>query len=84
MKTLLLFFLFAPLLLWAKPEIIKPKVKTPTSFAIVVDKQSYDRVKSSIEAYRDAIERDGLANVMVTAMDMVKTQKDKYLNIYEL
>ena len=55
MKTLLLFFLFAPLLLWAKPEIIKPKVKTPTSFAIVVDKQSYDRVKSSIEAYRDAI-----------------------------
>lgn len=45
MKTLLLFFLFAPLLLWAKPEIIKPKVKTPTSFAIVVDKQSYDRVK---------------------------------------
>jgi len=46
MKRLLLFFLFAPLLLWAKPEIIKPKVKTPTSFAIVVDKQSYDRVKS--------------------------------------
>ena len=65
MKTLLLFFLFAPLLLWAKPEIIKPKVKTPTSFAIVVDKQSYDRVKSSIEAYRDAIERDGLATYIL-------------------
>ena len=65
MKTLLLFFLFAPLLLWAKPEIIKPKVKTPTSFAIVVDKQSYDRVKSSIEAYRDAIERDGIATYIL-------------------
>ena len=48
MKTLLLFFLFAPLLLWAKPEIIKPKVKTPTSFAIVVDKQTYDRGKASV------------------------------------
>lgn len=52
-------------MLWAKPEIIKPKVKTPTSFAIVVDKQSYDRVKSSIEAYRDAIERDGLATYIL-------------------
>ena len=65
MKTLLLFFLFAPLLLWAKPEIIKKKVKTPTSFAIVVDMESYDRVKSSIEAYRDAIERDGLATYIL-------------------
>ena len=25
-----------------------------------------------------------MVNVMVTAMDMVKIQKDKYLNIYEL
>ena len=65
MKTLLLFFLFAPLLLWAKPEIIKPKVKTPTSFAIVVDKQSYARVKSAIEASRDAIDRDGLATYIL-------------------
>lgn len=65
MKTLLVFFLFAPVLLWAKTEIIKPTVKTSTSFAIVVDRQSYDRVKSSVEAYRDAVERDGLATYIL-------------------
>lgn len=30
-------------------------------FAIVVDRQSYDKVRTAVEAYRDAIEKDGLA-----------------------
>lgn len=38
-----------------------PKVKTSTAFAIVVDRQSYDKVRTAVEAYRDAIEKDGLA-----------------------
>lgn len=40
-----------------KPEMIRPKVKTSTAFAIVVDRQSYDKVRTAVEAYRDAIER---------------------------
>lgn len=41
--------------------MIRPKVKTSTAFAIVVDRQSYDKVRTAVEAYRDAIEKDGLA-----------------------
>ena len=65
MKIFILLLLFAPLFLWAKPETIRPKVKTPTSFAIVVDRESYNHTQASIEAYRDAIERDGLATYIL-------------------
>lgn len=61
MKSILLLLCLLPLWSWAKPEIIPPKVKTSTAFAIVVDRQSYAKVKPAVEAYRDAIEQDGLA-----------------------
>ncbi|MFR7824147.1 MAG: hypothetical protein ACLU30_13840 [Odoribacter splanchnicus] len=61
MKSLLLLLWLLPLWSWAKPEMIRPKVKTSTAFAIVVDRQSYDKVRTAVEAYRDAIEKDGLA-----------------------
>ena len=61
MKALLLLLWLLPLWSWAKPEMIRPKVKTSTAFAIVVDRQSYDKVRTAVEAYRDAIEKDGLA-----------------------
>ena len=60
MKALLLLLWLLPLWSWAKPEMIRPKVKTSTAFAIVVDRQSYDKVRTAVEAYRDAIEKDGL------------------------
>lgn len=56
MKALLLLLWLLPLWSWAKPEMIRPKVKTSTAFAIVVDRQSYDKVRTAVEAYRDAIE----------------------------
>ena len=59
MKALLLLLWLLPLWSWAKPEMIRPKVKTSTAFAIVVDRQSYDKVRTAVEAYRDAIEKDG-------------------------
>lgn len=61
MKRLLLLLFFIPVLLWGAPLKIKPTVKTPTSFAIFVDRMSYDRTKASLEAYRDVVEKDGLA-----------------------
>lgn len=60
MKTLLLL-LFIPVWLGAAPLKILPTVKTPTSFAIFVDRASYDRTKASLEAYRNVVEKDGLA-----------------------
>ncbi len=65
MKTWICFFLCWPLWGWAKPEVIRPKTKTPTAFAIVVDRQSYEKVRPALEAYRDAIEKDGLATYIL-------------------
>lgn len=40
--------------------IIRPSVKTPTSFAIIIDRQSYNKAKTAVEAYRNSIEADHL------------------------
>lgn len=40
-------------------QIIKPGVKTPTTFAIVVDSTSYENAKSALEAYKQSVEADG-------------------------
>jgi hypothetical protein len=41
--------------------IKKPVKKNPTSFAIIVDKVTYDRIGSAVDTYRDAVENDGLS-----------------------
>lgn len=41
-------------------EIIKPDLKSATSFAIIIDKASYAKTKSAVENYRRSIEDDGL------------------------
>lgn len=41
-------------------DVIEPSVKTPTSFAIIVDKASFDKVSESLLTYRQSIEEDGL------------------------
>ncbi|MBQ9570757.1 MAG: HEAT repeat domain-containing protein, partial [Prevotella sp.] len=46
-------------------RIIKPKVKAPTSFAIVIDQKSYDKVSAAVEAYKESIEADGLATYLL-------------------
>lgn len=61
MKTWIFLFLMSPLWLWAKPQVIRPLVKTPASFAIIIDRQSFEQARDAVEAYRDAIEKDGLA-----------------------
>lgn len=46
---------------FAKPQIVKPTVKTPTSFAIFIDRTSYDKCRNEVEEYKAAVEADGLA-----------------------
>lgn len=45
--------------------IVRPGVGGKTSFAIVVDAATYEKVKGSIEAYRNVIEGDGLGTYIV-------------------
>ena len=45
--------------------LIRPTVKTKTTFAIVVDQKSYDEAKNEIDAYRTSIEKDGLGTYLL-------------------
>ena len=45
--------------------VIKPTVKTKTTFAIVVDQKSYDAAKSEIDAYRASVENEGLGTYLL-------------------
>lgn len=63
--------LFLSLLIWVLPgfgkvKIQKPKKQHPTVFAIIVDEMTLEKTKGAIEAYRDALENDGLATYIVS------------------
>ena len=45
--------------------IVPPSVKTKTTFAIVVDKKSYDEAKNEIHAYRASVEKEGLGTYLL-------------------
>lgn len=49
----------------AAQTVIKPTIKSKTTFAIVVDKASYDEAKNEIEAYRNSIEKEGLGTYIL-------------------
>lgn len=46
-------------------RIIKPKVKTPSSFAIFIDQKSYDKTEAAVNEYKASIEADGLATYLL-------------------
>ena len=48
-------------------DITKPSVKSPTAFAIVIDKTSYDKTKAAVDAYRQCVEADGLGTYLAVA-----------------
>ncbi len=54
-----------PLFLAAEPRFIKPNHSAPSAFAIIVDKTTFQHTSAAILAYRDAVERDGLATWVV-------------------
>lgn len=49
----------------AAQTIIKPSIKTPTTFAIVTDTKSYEEAKTEIDAYRAGIENEGLGTYLL-------------------
>lgn len=52
--------------------IVKPSVKTKTTFAIVTDTKSYEEAKEEIDAYRTSVEKEGLGTYLI--VDDWKTQ----------
>ena len=45
--------------------IVKPSVKTKTTFAIVTDSKSYEEAKNEIDTYRASVENEGLGTYLL-------------------
>jgi len=45
--------------------VIDPAVKTPTSFAIIIDSTSYSKAQNAVNAYKGVIEKDNLATYII-------------------
>ena len=45
--------------------IVKPSIKTKTTFAIVTDSKSYEEAKTEIDAYRASVENEGLGTYLL-------------------
>ena len=63
--------LFLSLLIWVIPGFGKVKIQKPrsqhvTAFAIIVDEMTLEKTGGAVEAYRDALEADGLSTYIVS------------------
>lgn len=46
--------------------VIPPSVRSKTTFAIIIDRESYNQAKEEVDAYKKVIESDGLGTYIVT------------------
>ena len=64
-----------------KPTVVEPAHKQPTSFAIVIDSETYAQCRLEVDAYRAALGRDGLAVYMISSTwgspDQVRAELQK-------
>lgn len=67
MKRIIVFAGMALMLLQSPlaQTIVKPSVKSKTTFAIVTDAKSYEQAKNEIDAYRTSVEQEGLGTYLV-------------------
>ncbi|MEF9985968.1 MAG: HEAT repeat domain-containing protein [Bacteroidales bacterium] len=81
--TIVMLFL-THLDVWGQQTIMAPTNRILSSFAIIVDRGSYDACKESIQAYKQVIEKDGLAVYILIAdwesPEHVKFFLQKYYN----
>lgn len=83
-KLTLICFLFLPLLVFGQIQTIAPKGKYQTSFAIVVDKNTYSETKKSVDAYRDMLLNEGLgAYILIDASNDAMAIRDKLIEMYK-
>ena len=67
-KTIISALLLAVSLFAAKaePQIEKPEVRSKNTFAIFVDAKTYQAIPEKIEAYKKAVENDGLGTYIIS------------------
>ncbi|MDP4191230.1 MAG: HEAT repeat domain-containing protein [Bacteroidota bacterium] len=76
------------LLVWkgasfAKLEVKKPRQEHATSFAIIIDKETYDNAENAVNAYRDAVENDGLSTyILISQWKTPDEIKAEILKLY--
>lgn len=58
-------FLISGILCTVAQTVINPGIKSKTTFAIVVDSESYAQAKNAVDAYKKSIEADGLGTYML-------------------
>jgi hypothetical protein len=88
-KYLLLLILLVPTFLWGQVSIENPVKCGATSFAIIVDAQTFSHCKEALFNYKNAVEQDGLGTYMLHAdwkdpmqirTELIKLyKKDKHL-----
>lgn len=70
--------------MFAELKVEKPTTKQSHSFAIVVDNATFLKVKDAIVAYRNSIEKDGLACYMIIEKDETpETIRNAIIDIYK-
>ena len=86
-KTLLLFltaFMFIMGIVRAQQNIIATQSRVASSFAIFIDDKSYEACKDAVMAYKDMLEKEGLATYLLVAdwegPEHVKYFLEKYYN----
>lgn len=84
MKRLLLLLLLVPFGLTSKAQLrISPSIKTKTTFAIVVDQETYNKTKEAIMSYREVIEADQLGTyILVDNWSSPQEIKNKLMELY--
>ena len=60
-KIILFLVTFSIVNLFAQVEVIKSQKQYESSFAIVIDKDTYNRIENAVTEYRNSIENDGLS-----------------------
>lgn len=69
---------------FARLEVKKPTQEHATSFAIIIDKETYDYAEEAVDAYRNAIENDGLSvYVLISQWKTPDDIKAEILKLYQ-
>lgn len=81
--VILILFVFS-ISSFAQIIVKKPVRKSPTSFAIIIDKTTYDKTSDAVDAYKNAIENDGLATyVLINDWKNPDEIKSEILKLYK-
>ena len=65
-------------------QIDAPRIKSPNSFAIVIDADTYAYTKDEVKAYKQAVEKDGLGTyILVDKWDNPEKIRAALLKLYQ-